>query len=97
MEQKLTALLLQCAEEAEQIGIRSPRYVQSLQKLGGVSVCKAFLKRGVVSDTFDELIQAGRPDLTAEAVLVKQEFSFLFTDDEINACFAVLCDAGYFG
>ena len=34
--------------------------------------------------------------LSAEAVVVRPEFSTLFTDDEVNCCFDRLCSNGYY-
>ena len=79
------------------MGIPAVRFRQEIEKRGGVSACRGFLRRGAPSDTFDRLTAAGHPELTAEAVIVKKEFAPLFTDDEVNFCFAALCDAGYFG
>ena len=34
--------------------------------------------------------------LSPEAVIVSKEFAPLFTDDEVNFCFSLLCEAGYY-
>lgn len=54
------------------------------------------LRRNRPSDAFDSLAQAGRLDLSAEASAVKGKYGPLFTDDEVNACLALLLEAGYF-
>lgn len=97
MEKAFTKALLEAAEQAELAGVRSRRFPEEIRKYGGVSACRNFLKKGFCSETFEALIRAGRPELTAEAVIVKKEFAPLFTDDEVNACFALLCEAGYYG
>ena len=63
---------------------------------GGVSAVRELCRRNRPSDAFDSLAQAGRLDLSAEASAVKGKYGPLFTDDEVNACLALLLEAGYF-
>ena len=77
---------------------RSPvtRFVRSVQTTGGVSAVRELCRRNRPSDAFDSLAQAGRLDLSAEASAVKGKYGPLFTDEEVNACLALLLEAGYF-
>ena len=49
-----------------------------------------------ISDSFDKLQNAGRIDLTMEAIITKPKYAELFTDDEVNSCFDLLCEYGYY-
>ena len=72
------------------------RFVRSVQATGGVSTVRELCRRNRPSDAFDSLAQAGRLDLSAEASAVKGKYGPLFTDEEVNACLALLLEAGYF-
>ena len=89
--------LLQNAEQARILcGSPVTRFVRSVQTTGGVSAVRELCRRNRPSDAFDSLAQAGRLDLSAEASAVKGKYGPLFTDDEVNACLALLLEAGYF-
>jgi len=85
--QKLDAAALICRQE---------RLRANIGKYGGVSCVKELLRRGRRSDGFDALAAAGRLELSAEALAAEGKYGALFTDEEVNACFAALCDAGYY-
>ena len=86
--------LLQNAEQARILcGSPVTRFVRSVQTTGGVSAVRELCRRNRPSDA---LAQAGRLDLSAEASAVKGKYGPLFTDDEVNACLALLLEAGYF-
>ena len=88
--------LLQNAEQARILcGSPVTRFVRSVQTTGGVSAVRELCRRNRPSDAFDSLAQAGRLDLSAEASAVKGKYGPLFTDDEVNACLALLLEAGY--
>ena len=42
------------------------------------------------------LQQAGRLELSLEALVTAGKYGQLFTDEEVNCCFAALCDAGFY-
>lgn len=87
--------LLQNAEQARILcGSPVTRFVRSVQTTGGVSAVRELCRRNRPSDAFDSLAQAGRLDLSAEASAVKGKYGPLFTDDEVNACLALLLEAG---
>ena len=80
--------LLQNAEQARILcGSPVTRFVRSVQTTGGVSAVRELCRRNRPSDAFDSL---------AEASAVKGKYGPLFTDDEVNACLALLLEAGYF-
>ena len=96
MKDFTAALLTSIDTAAEQCGVRQMRLRQAVEKYGGVSAAKDYIKRSRVSDGFDALVAAGRTDLTMESLVVSPAYHAQFTDEEVNACFEVLCGANYF-
>lgn len=98
VELAFEAELLQNAELARsEYGSPVARFVRSMQQTGGAAAVRQTLARGRASDAFDSLARAGRLDLSAEATAVKGKYGALFSDEEINACLALLLENGYFG
>lgn len=77
-------------------GCPTKRLYQTLETRGGVETARELAKKHRVSDGFEALRQCGHLELSLEALMVKGKYGTLFTDDEINWCFEVLVDAGYF-
>ena len=76
---------------------RGKRFLQSIEKFGGVKTAKELIRKNKLSDEFEVLVQAGLIGLTMEAVVIESQYGALFTDDEVNWCYEVLCDYGYYG
>lgn len=84
-------------EEAERdCGVAQKRLRADVERFGGASCAKEMLRKGRQSDDFEALADAGRLDLSLEALVTAGRFGALFTDDEVNACFSALCAAGYY-
>ena len=96
MEAFTTALLRAIQTAQDECGIRQARLLQAVQKYGGVPTAKRYFGRSCASDGFDALARAGRLELSMEALAVSAKFNVLFTDEEVNACFELLCGAGYY-
>ncbi len=96
MEAFTNALLRAIQIAQDECGIRQPRLRQAVQEYGGVPTAKRYFGRNCASDGFDALARAGRLELSLEALAVSAKFNALFTDEEVNACFELLCDAGYY-
>lgn len=98
LEQAFEAeLLRRCEQAAAEQLCRTDRFSQTIQKYGALRTMQEVIRKGRVSDTFDALAQQGRLELTAEALVTDSRFGALFTDDEVNACFMLLCEYGFFG
>ena len=93
---QFTKELLKAMDEAEKLGCRVVRFRQTVEKYGGVETAKELLRKHRTSDSFQQLADQKRLDLSMEALVVKGKFGALFTDDEVNLCFDTLCDAGYY-
>ena len=77
-------------------GCPTKRLYQTLDTHGGVETARELAKKHRSSDGFEALRQCGHLELTLEALMVKGKYGCLFTDEEINWCFELLVDAGYF-
>ena len=95
-DKKFTEELAENLKKAREIGCAAPRLEQSTEKYGGVSTAKTVLNDGKISDNFDWLVKKGRIELSLEALVADDRFSEMFEDDEVNACFELLCDNGYY-
>lgn len=92
-----TAALLAAIQQAEaECGVCQPRLKQRVETCGGVSAAKDYIRHHRVSDGFDALTRIGRPELSMEALLVQSAWQALFADEEVNACFDLLCSIDYF-
>lgn len=97
LEKQFTdALIKNCEEAQKACAYRGIRFMQTLQKFGGVKTAKEIIRKGRLSDEFEILEKAGLIKLTMEALVVDRRFAELFSDDEVNYCYEVLCEYGYY-
>ncbi len=100
-EQNLEAVFAAALEEnlqkAEQAGVRDARLRQAAQKYGAVRAVKEVLRKKKETDGFRALAAENLTALSVEALVAQEKFGALFTDDEVNLCYALLCEEGYFG
>ena len=60
-------------------------YLRFVRQQGGLAYAKkALAKKDKAQDGFKKLIEVGRPDLSVEAIVLKDEYKSLFTTDEIK-------------
>lgn len=70
----------------EEVGYWGRRFLQAVRRSGGLATAKRMLKprnRGQRAG-LDRLLEADRPDLTLEAIVLEPRFAPLFTDAERN-------------
>ncbi len=96
LERAFTEALLARMDEAEAAGVPQKRLRAEVERYGGAACARRLLARGQVSEGFDALAAAGKLELSLEALAAAGQFGELFTDAEINGCFAALCDAGFY-
>lgn len=89
-------LIKRCEMAQKQCSYRGIRFLQTIEKFGAVKTAKEILRKGRLSDEFEILQQAGLLNLTMEATITEHKYAELFTDDEVNSCYEVLCEHGYF-
>lgn len=90
------ALAAACQKAQEQTGCPMTGMLQRIEKYGGVSVAKDYIRKNRLSDGFTVLEREGKLALSMEALVTAPAYGTLFTDDEVNACFQVLCEANYY-
>jgi hypothetical protein len=72
------------------------RFLQMISEPGGgYAAAKKLIVQDGGSDGFTNLWGLQRLDLTVEAVVIKEEYSSLFTPNEIELCKKRLSDYGY--
>jgi len=69
-----------------EVGYNATRFVEMVAERGGVGAAKALLAAAEVSDGFANLWEAGRLDLTVEALVLEPEFEDLFTHPSARWC-----------
>ena len=87
MEEKFLAALESARATAAKLGVR----IRPLD-MNGAKRCLSGHKE---SDGFWFLADMGRLDLSLEALVVKKQFTGLFSDDEANTALDRLLSAGY--
>ena len=96
LEAAFTQALFKNMEQAESFGITDKRLRANCEKYGAVSAVKEVLRKIGKSDTFSQLAERHKANLTVEAVVTDSRFGALFEDEEVNACFMSLCETGFF-
>ena len=97
LEKKLQEEVIKNCEIAEkEHGCKLTRLLETINRFGIVRTVQEILRKGRTSDCFNKLVEAGGIELTMEATIVKSQYAELFTDEEVNACFDLLCENGYY-
>lgn len=89
-------LIARCQVAQNECQHDAVRFIQAIQRWGGVAAAKELIRKRKLSDGFLALEAKGRLDLTMEATVIDKKFTQLFTDDEVNYCFEILCESGYY-
>lgn len=97
IEKKLQQEVLKSCKAAEkECGCKMTRLMDTIERFGVVNAAKEIIRKGRTSDCFSKLVEAGHIELSLEAIIVKPQYEELFDDDEVNACFELLCENGYY-
>ena len=97
LEKKLQQEVIKNCEVAEkEYGCKMTRFLQTIEKFGIVRTAQEIFRKGRTSDCFNKLAEAGHLELTMEAIIVKGEYAELFTDEQVNYCYELLCENGYY-
>lgn len=98
LEREFEQELVRAVEQQRLVcGWNPVRFLQGVSKHGAVKAVKQMVAQGKASESLERLAEQGRLDLSLEALMVKQQYGSLFTDEEVNACFDKLCRYGYYG
>lgn len=82
-------------EKAKAIGYNPTIFIQMVANDGGLAAAKQLLAADKPSQGFTELWERGRLDLTVEALVLRPEFSPLFTRSELRTARRRLEEFGY--
>ena len=97
IEKKLQQEVLKGCKTAEkEYGCKMTRFIGTIERFGIVNTAKEIIRKGRTSDCFNKLAEKGHIELTMEAIIVKPQYQELFTDEEVNACFELLCENQYY-
>ena len=81
--------------DAAQVITPPTRFLQMVDSQGGVATARQLLAATDISDGFSRLWEAGRLDLTVEAVVLRDRWRPLFTPGELEIARRRLADVGY--
>lgn len=90
LQDELTKALTDSYQRAgDEVGYWGRRFLQAVRKKGGLATAKGMLRRTSASARqrtkgLDALLEANRPDLTVEAITLRDQFRPLFTLDELK-------------
>lgn len=87
IEDELTAALIEGYQRAgEEVGYWGRRFLQAVRRNGGLATTQRMLKPRNSGQRagLDALLEAGRPDLTLEAIILQPKFRVLFSNAEIS-------------
>jgi 5-methylcytosine-specific restriction protein A len=96
-EDELTEAFLEAYRRTgNEVGYWGTRFLQAVRRHGGLATAKRMLRqRGPGQQKgLDALLEAGRPDLTVEAIVSQPRFRELFTDEELAVAAERLGDFG---
>lgn len=97
LEKKLQQEVIRNCELAEkEYGCKMTRFLQTIERFGIVRTAQEIFRKGRTSDCFNKLAETGHLELTMEATIVKGEYAELFTDEQVNYCYELLCEKGYY-
>lgn len=97
LEKKLQLEVIKNCDIAEaECGCRMVKFKQTIERFGIVRTAQEIFRKGRTSDCFDRLVEEGKLGLTMEATIVKPQYAELFTDEEVNGCYDLLCENGYY-
>ena len=97
LEKKLQQEVIKNCKVAEkEYDCKMTRFLQTIERFGIVRTAQEIFRKGRTSDCFNRLAEAGHLELTMEAIIVKGEYAELFTDEQVNYCYELLCENGYY-
>jgi len=87
LEDELTDALLDIYQRAgEEAGYWGKRFLQSVRRNGGLATAKRMInaRNKDQQGGFVAIVEAGKPELTVESIMLEPRFRVLFTDNEIS-------------
>lgn len=97
LEDDLTAALIDGYRRAgKEVGYWGRRFLQAVRRNGGLATVKRMMEPRNAGQRagLDALLDAGRPDLTVEAIILQPKYRGLFTEAELSAAAGRLGEYG---
>ncbi len=95
MEEQFHDEMVWLGEEAARQVYNPQRFKDMVRDRGGLATAQYLLDEPNISDGFATLWEAGRLDLTVEAVVIQERWMPLFTENQLQVARQRLEDAGY--
>lgn len=97
LERKFNNEMINIYKKADkEIGYRATRFLQMLSDKGGINTAISLVSKEGGTEGFAVLWENKRLDLSVEALVLKDEYSELFSDEIREVCRARLEQYGYF-
>ena len=97
LEEEFTSALIDGYRRAgEEVGYWGTRFLQAVRRSGGLATARRMLKPRSAGQRagLDALLEANRPELTVEAIVISEKFKSLFSESEIREARDRLGDFG---
>lgn len=96
LETRFHRAMVNIYQEAKRVcNYNATYFLRMITDYGGLEAAKRLLAKETVSDGLGTLKLCGRLDLSVEAHVIKPEFSFLFSDEELTVARQRLLDYGF--
>ena len=76
--------MIRIYNEASKLGYRPTRFLQMVENLGGRQAAKHLLSSEAPASGFERLWELGRMDLTVESLVLQEQWTHLFTEQELQ-------------
>ncbi|MEG0295903.1 MAG: hypothetical protein RR620_04225 [Clostridium sp.] len=97
LEKKLQQEVIKNCEIAEkEYECKMTKFLETIDRFGIVRTAQEIFRKGRTSHGFNKLAEVKHLELTMEATIVKPQYAELFTDEEVNACYELLCEKEYY-
>ena len=84
LEKQFHQEMLRIYDEAAKLKYHPTRFLQMVEEHGGREAAKRLLAGDTLSSGFVRLFELGRTHLTVESLVLREPWSRLFTDEELN-------------
>jgi hypothetical protein len=71
--------------ESISLGYSPTRFMEMLNKWGGVGTAKRLVASGEIQDGIRRIVEMGHPELSMESIMLEPQFASLFSEGELQA------------
>ena len=96
IEEQFHQEMLRIYEEAAELGYRPTYFLRMVRERGGLEAARQLLKGVELSDGLVKLWELGRLDISMEALIEKEPWSALFSQEELTKAHQRLDQLCYF-